>query len=138
VSKTINTRTYKYRTAEGLLLRQGKRTIKAICVLSDGRESSIVSRDFLVKWIPSESDEEEEEDEEVYKTLEESRAARNNSFFGSKSQLQNTNRTLSGLPENLFQKNVFNGIRSSVCGWRFASSTISSTEVAVQYSRIIR
>ena len=57
VSKTINTRTFKYKPEEGVLLRQGKRTIKAMCVLPDGRESNIVTKEFLVKWAPSESDE---------------------------------------------------------------------------------
>ena len=57
VSKTINTRTFKYKPEEGVLLRQGKRTIKAMCVLPDGRESNIVTKEFMVKWAPSESDE---------------------------------------------------------------------------------
>ena len=60
VSRTINTRTYRY-DGSGILLRQGRRAIKAISVLSTGRSSSIITREFVVQWAPSESDEEEEE-----------------------------------------------------------------------------
>ena len=45
VSRTINTRTHKY-DRTGILLRQGKRTVKALCVLPDGRESRVVVKVF--------------------------------------------------------------------------------------------
>ena len=60
VSRTINTRTYRY-DGSGILLRQGRRAIKALSVLSTGRSSSIITKEFVVQWAPSESDEEEEE-----------------------------------------------------------------------------
>ena len=58
LEKTINTRTHKYNPAEGILLRQGKRTVRALCCLPDGRESNTVTKEFYVRWVPSESDEE--------------------------------------------------------------------------------
>ena len=137
VSKTINTRTHKYKPSEGLLLRQGKRTIKAICVLNDGRESNIVTREFLVKWIPSESDEEDEEDEEVYKTLEESRAARSASNSVLRQPLEHTNRTISGRQsvggDILVQRAQGNTVRSpySTNGLSVDFSQYSSTNPRV-------
>ena len=64
------------------MLGQGKRVIRALCVLPDGRESNIVTREYLVQWAPSESDEESLADEEIYKTIEESRSLRTGSGTG--------------------------------------------------------
>lgn len=93
VSKTINTRTHRYNSVDGILLRQGKRTVKALCCLPDGRESNIVTKDFYVKWVPSESDEESDYEEEIARTIEASRAARQHS---QQPPSQMTTRTMSG------------------------------------------
>ena len=95
VSKTINTRTHKYNPAEGILLRQGKRIVKALCCLPDGRESNIVTKEFYVKWVPSESDEESDYEEEIARTIEASRAARQHSQPPPPPS-QMTTRTMSG------------------------------------------
>lgn len=42
VSRTITTKTHKYQ-GEGILLGPGKRILRALCVLPDGRESNIVT-----------------------------------------------------------------------------------------------
>ena len=96
VSKTINTRTHRYNAAEGILLRQGKRTVKALCCLPDGRESNVVTKDFYVKWEPSESDEESDYEEEIARTIEASRAARKQSQPSQMTSSQMTTRTMSG------------------------------------------
>ena len=95
--KTINTRCHKY-DESGILLRQGRRVLKALCVLPDGRESNVVCREFLVQWAPSESDEESLEDEAIHTALTESRELRSNGSYRGSSRgsmhLAETNRTV--------------------------------------------
>ncbi|XP_077998885.1 double zinc ribbon and ankyrin repeat-containing protein 1-like [Glandiceps talaboti] len=51
--------TYRYRRA--FLLGEGKRTVKAIAVTSDGRESNVVSKAFVVEYVPAPDRDSDEE-----------------------------------------------------------------------------